>query len=280
MRISVDDLVLDALDLGPPDGEPVLLLHGFPQTSHCWRGVIPTLVAAGLRVVAPDLRGYSPDARPSGAEAYRMPHLVGDATTVLDALGGSAHVVGHDWGAAVAWQLAARFPERVRSLTAVSVPHPLAFVAALRTDPDQRERSLYMRDFAAAGYEDRLLADGAAGLRALFADAGGAVDVAHVLSVVGDPVVLRHCLDFYAAASLEDMAGLGAVTVPTLHVWSDQDRALGSVGARGTADHVTGPYRFEVLPGISHWIPEQAPERLAQLVLEQVRSVATLPSCP
>ena len=203
VRISVDDLVLDAIDLGPPDGEPVLLLHGFPQTSHCWRGVIPLLVAAGLRVVAPDLRGYSPDARPSGAAAYRMPNLLGDATAVLDALGGSAHVVGHDWGAAIAWQLAARFPERVRSLTAVSVPHPLALSAALRTDPDQRQRSLYMRDFASAGCEDRLLADSAAGLRAFFTGAGEAVDIAHVLSVVGDPVVLRHCLDYYAAASLE-----------------------------------------------------------------------------
>ena len=279
MRISVDDtLVLDAIDLGPRDGEPVLLLHGFPQTSHCWRGVIPLLVEAGLRVVAPDLRGYSPDARPTGAEAYRMPNLLGDATAVLDAVGGSAHVVGHDWGAAIAWQLAARYPERVRSLTAVSVPHPLAFVAALRTDPDQRERSLYMRDFASAGCEDRLLERDAEGLRAFFTGAGEAVDIDHVLSVVGDPVVLRHCLDYYTASSLADMEGLGAVTVPTLHVWSDQDQALGAAGAYATADYVTGPYRFEALAGVTHWVPEEAPERLAGLILEQVRSVAALPS--
>ena len=274
MRISVDDLVLDAVEIGPATGEPVLLLHGFPQSSHCWREVWPPLAEAGLRVVAPDLRGYSPDARPTGAEAYRMPKLLGDVLAVLDAMGGSAHVVGHDWGAAIAWQLAVRYPERVRSLTAVSVPHPLAFIAALRTDADQRARSQYMRDFAAAETEDRLLADGAAGLREIFADTD-AVDVEHVLSIVGDPKVLRLALDYYAAASLEDMEGLGAVTVPTLHVWSDQDRALGVAGAQATATYVTGPYRLEVLHGVTHWIPEEAPQRLAALILEQVRSVAS-----
>ena len=274
MRIPVGDLVLDAIDAGPADGEPVLLLHGFPQSSHSWRGVTPLLAGAGLRVVAPDLRGYSPDARPAGAEAYRMAHLLEDVTAVLDQIGGSAHVVGHDWGAAIAWQLAARYPVRVRSLTAVSVPHPLAFVAALRTDADQRERSLYMRDFASAGCEDRLLTDDAANLRAFFTGAGEAVDIDHVLSVVGDPKVLRHCLDYYTAASLQDMVGLGAVTVPTLHVWSDQDQALGAAGARATGDYVTGPYRFEVFEGVTHWIPEEAPERLADLILEQIRSVA------
>lgn len=270
MRIPVDDLVLDAVDAGPADGEPVLLLHGFPQTSHCWRGVWPLLADAGMRVVAPDQRGYSPDARPVGKAAYRMPKLLGDALAVLDVLGGTAHVVGHDWGGAVAWQLAARYPERVRSLTAVSVPHPLAFVAALRGDDDQRRRSLYMRDFASQGSEDRLLADDAKGLRALF-EGTEAVDVDHVLSIVNDPTVLRSCLDYYAAQSLDDMQGLRPVTVPTVHVWSDHDRALGPAGPLATASYVTGPYRLEIFTGLTHWLPEEAPQQLAELVLEHRR---------
>ena len=256
LRLPVGDLTFDAVGVGPADGRLVLLLHGFPQTSHSWRGVWPALVEAGLRVVAPDQRGYSPDARPSGVEAYRGPQLVAD-------------VVGHDWGAAVAWQLAGRHPARVRTLKTVSVPHPLAFVEALRTDDEQRRRSRYMRDFGRPGYEQELLDDDAAGLRAVLGDGKG-VDVEHVLQRLGTPDVLRHCLDWYAAQSLEDATGLGAVTAPTLHVWSDDDRALGAAAAHGTARHVDGPYRFEVLAGVSHWIPAQAPDQLAALLLEHL----------
>lgn len=276
LQLPVGDLVFDVLVAGPADGRSVLLLHGFPQTAQSWRGVWPALVEAGCRVVAPDQRGYSPGARPDGVEAYRGPHLVADAVGLLDALDAErADVVGHDWGAAVAWQLAGRHPARVRTLTAVSVPHPLAFVEALRTDDDQRRRSRYMREFARPGYEHELLADDAAGLRAVF---GGVpeVDVEHVLARLGTPQVLRHCLDWYAAQSLEDATGLGPVTAPTLHVWSDDDRALGRAGALATVRHVAGPYRFVELAGISHWVPEQAADRLAALVLEHL---AGTPAC-
>ena len=269
-QLTVGPHVFDAVEHGPADGRLVLLLHGFPQTAWSWRDVWPALVEAGHRVVAPDQRGYSPGARPDGVEHYRMPALVADVVGMLDALGADrADVVGHDWGAAVAWQVAGRHPERVRTLTAVSVPHPLAFVEALRTDEDQRRRSLYMRDFATPGYEHLLLQDDAAGLREVF---GGVpeVDVEHVVARLGEPALLRHCLDWYAAQTLEDATGLGPVTAPTLHVWSDEDRALGEAGARGTERHVDGPYRFEVLPGVTHWVPEQAADRLASLVLEHL----------
>jgi pimeloyl-ACP methyl ester carboxylesterase len=270
LQLPVGDLVFDALATGPRDGRLVLLLHGFPQTSHSWRGVWPALADAGLRVVAPDQRGYSPGARPDGVEAYRTPHLVADVVGMLDALGADrADIVGHDWGAAVAWQLAGRRPERVRTLTAVSVPHPVAFVEALRTDDDQRRRSAYMGDFGRPGYESELLADDAAGLREVFGSVPE-VDLDHVLARLGQPEVLRRCLDWYAAQSLEDATGLGPVTAPTLHVWSDDDRALGRAGAEGTARHVAGPYRFEVLEGVTHWVPEQAADRLAALVLEHL----------
>ena len=269
--MPVGGLVLDAVATGPADGSPVVLLHGFPQTSASWRRVLPALAAAGYRAVAPDQRGYSPGARPDGVADYRMPALVGDVLGLVDALGlADAHVVGHDWGAAVAWQLAARHPQRVRTLTAVSVPHPLALAEALRTDPDQRRRSLYMREFARPGTEHALLADDAAGLRALFSDAAGTVDVDAVLAVVGEPAVLRRCLDWYAAQSRDDLAGLGPVTAPTLHVWSDGDRALGRTAAEATGTHVAGPYRLAVLPGVSHWVPEQAPEALSTLLLEHL----------
>jgi pimeloyl-ACP methyl ester carboxylesterase len=268
LRIPVGDLVLDAVATGPSDGPPVVLLHGFPQTSWCWRGVWPALAEAGLRVVAPDLRGYSADARPQGVEHYRMPLLVGDVLAVLDHLGAAqAHVVGHDWGAGIAWQVAARHPERVRTLIAVSVPHPLAFAEALRSDPDQRARSQYMRDWHDPDTERRLLD---AGLENVF---GGipTVDAERYLAVLRQPGALTAALSYYRAQSRADVEGLGPVTAPTLHVWSDGDLALGPTAAHATGDHVAGPYRFEVLAGVSHWVPEQAPDRLAALLLEHLR---------
>ncbi len=275
MQLTVGDLVFDAEQAGPADGELVLMLHGFPQTSWSWRLVWPALADAGYRVVAPDQRGYAPGARPEGVAAYGMPLLVADAVGMLDALGATrAHIVGHDWGAAVAWQLAARHPDRVRSLTAVSVPHPMAFNDALHGDPDQRERSQYMKLFRADGgkAEQVLLRDGEQGLRGFFGGAGADADVDRYVELMQQPGVLTACLSWYRAARREDVDNLPPVTVPTMYVWSDQDLALGEVAARDTAGRVAGPYRFEVLTGISHWIPEQAPDVLAGLLLEHLAS--------
>lgn len=268
MDIRVAGQVFDVTVAGPDDGPAVLLLHGFPQSAHSWRLVVPGLVAHGFRVIAPDQRGYSPGARPTAASAYRLPELVRDALGILDALDiEQAHVVGHDWGAAVAWQLGARHAARVRTLTAVSVPHPRAFIEALTTDDDQRRRSLYMREFATEGYDEQLLAEHSALMQQLFDGGGPDVDVQDVLRRAAEPGALRAWLRWYADQRLEDIGDTPAVEVPTLHVWSDGDAALGRAGAVGTAAWVTGPYRFEVLPGISHWVPEQAAQELTGLLL-------------
>lgn len=261
------DLQLDVRDLGDPAGEPVVLLHGFPQDGHCWRLVWPALVAAGHRVLVPDQRGYSPGARPLEVEAYRTQLLVGDVLALLDRLGLTrAHVVGHDWGAAVGWQLAARHPDRVRSLVPVSVPHPVAFQQALRRDADQRRRSAYMRDFVAPGAEQ------AVDVRAFFNGGGPAVDVEHYLRRLAEPGALTAALNWYRAQDAALVGSTPAVEVPTTYVWSDQDAALGRTAAEATAGYVRGPYRFEVLPGVSHWVPEQAANQLAELLLRHLRS--------
>ena len=268
LRIRSGDLVLDAVAAGPADGPVAVLLHGFPQTSHSWRQVWPVLADAGFRVIAPDLRGYSPDARPVGVEHYRMASLVGDVLAVLDAVADApVHLVGHDWGAAIAWHTAARHPDRLRTLTAVSVPHPLAFVEALTHDEDQRRRSQYMRDWHSPETEKAMLAGG---LTQVF---GGvpAVDAEVYLARMREPGALTAALAYYRAQSRADLDGIGPVSVPTMHVWSDGDAALGRAGAEATASYVTGPYRFEVLQGVSHWVPEQAPDALASLLLSHLR---------
>ena len=272
LQLEVGDLVFDAIADGPADGRLVMLLHGFPQTSWSWRHVLSALAGAGYRAVAADQRGYSPGARPDEVSAYRMPHLVADVVGMLDALGATtADVVGHDWGAAVAWQLAGRHPDRVRSLTAVSVPHPIAFVEALRSDEDQRQRSQYMRLFQAEGKaEEVLLRDGDGGLRTFFGGAEATADVERYVGLMREPGVLTKCLSWYRAQDLADIEDMGPTTVPTLYVWSDNDLALGPTAAHATERYVTAPYRFEVLHGVSHWIPEEAHEQLSNWLLEHL----------
>lgn len=262
------DLALDAWVEGDEDGRPVLLLHGFPQSAWCWREVSPLLAAAGCRVVAVDQRGAAPGARPTDVEAFRIGRLVEDVLAVMDHLGlAAADVVGHDWGAAVAWQLAAHHPHRVSTLAALSVPHPGAFSEALATDPDQRERSSYIRLFQLEGKaEEVLLADDAARLRRLYAGVPG-VDVDRYVALMREPGALTACLSWYRAQRKEDYADVPAVAVPTLFVWPDADVAIGRTAAELCGGHVSGPYAFEVLPGVSHWAPEEAPERVAELVL-------------
>jgi pimeloyl-ACP methyl ester carboxylesterase len=269
--ISVGDLTFDAVVAGPHDGRAVLLLHGFPQTSWSWRHVIPPLANAGYRVIAIDQRGYSAGASPDAVEEYAGERLVADVLGVLDTLGlASVDLVGHDWGAAVAWEVASLHPERVTTLTAISVPHPGAFAEALATDADQQSRSAYMRDFRRPGFERVLLANDAAALRSVFeADAG--VDVDHLISRLGSPSVLRRALSWYRAQSASRAVSIPATSVPTLHIWSDGDRYLGEHGTRATRRFVSGPYELQVLTGISHWVPEHAPERTAELVLSHLR---------
>jgi pimeloyl-ACP methyl ester carboxylesterase len=276
LQIPVGQEVFEARAAGPEDGELVLLLHGFPQTSWSWRHQLEALGDAGFRAVAFDQRGYSPGARPSSAERYRGPHLVADVLAVADELGGFGfHLVGHDWGAGVAWQVAGRHQDRVRTLTALSVPHPFAFGRALSGEggSDQGSRSGYMDFFRSEGAADAFLADGAAGLRNLYAMSGlGDADVEPYVEVLTQPGAMQAALNWYVAADISDIAGLGPITMPTLFVWSTEDPALGREGAEWTAEYVEGPYRFEVLEGVSHWIAEEAPDRLNALLLEHLRS--------
>lgn len=276
LELAVGDLVFDARVAGPEDGEVVLLLHGFPQTSWCWRNQLPALAAAGYRAVAPDQRGYSPRARPPDVADYGSLRLVDDVLGFADALGAARlHLVGHDWGAAVAWQVAGRHPDRLRTLTILSVPHPHAFRAALR-DPDgsdQANRSSYIDFFRSDGAAEAFTADHAAGLRALFAATGMHGDeVEPYVEALGTSEAMQAALNWYRAADLTLVEGLGPITTPTLYVWSTNDPALGREAAEATAEHVRGPYRFEVLDGVSHWIAEEAPERLNTLLLGHLRS--------
>lgn len=265
-------LAFNVAEQGEAGGRAVLLLHGFPQTHRCYDALAQRLVPHGLRLLAPDQRGYSPGARPIEVEAYAIGELAGDAARILDACGiEQADVVGHDWGAVVGWALAATRPERVRTLTAVSVPHPRAMGAALADENSgQRERSAYIQLFRQPGKaEDVLLEDDAARLRAVFEPLPQSAAEPHVRAL-SDPATLTAALNWYRAMRAEVSAALPRVSVPTTYVWSSGDIAIGRAAAELCAGQVTGPYRFVELDGISHWIPDQAPDALAAAVLERL----------
>lgn len=264
---------LDVREAGPVGGTPVLLLHGFPQGADSWDAVAPALAGAGYRTVAPDQRGYSPGVRPASRGDYRLDTLVADAVAVIDdRADGRAHVVGHDWGAAVAWRLAARHPDRVRTLTALSAPPAAAFARSLVTTR-QFLASWYFLAFQVPGLAERFLAAGDAPYSRRFTAAlrqsGQSRERARRDAArLADPGALTAALNWYRGV----LAGRPGpddppVTVPTLFVWSDGDVAITRESTALVHRYVTGPYRYAELRGVSHWIPEEAPDALVELLL-------------
>jgi pimeloyl-ACP methyl ester carboxylesterase len=267
------DLVFDAVVAGADDGEPVLLLHGWPQTALSWSRVIAPLASSGLRVCAVDQRGYSEGARPADVGAYSAQRLTADAAGFLDALGWeSAHVVGHDWGALVAWELAARRPEIVRSLTALSVPHPRAFAHAVRTDEVQQEKSAYLGFFRSdpALAAKVLLREGGKALREVYGDAVHVHDVEAYVDFFSHGDAMEASLRWYAAMGLHGQAPTPPVSVATTFVWGTDDVAIGATAAHGCGQWCEGAYEFRELAGLGHWLPDQDPDAVVDAILTRV----------
>jgi pimeloyl-ACP methyl ester carboxylesterase len=269
------DLTFDVTDSGAPDGDVVVLLHGYPENRTSWDQVTPLLVDAGYRVLAPDQRGYSPRARPKGRRAYAAQHLAGDVVALLDAAGADkAHVVGHDWGGAVAWALAEQHPHRLHTVTSLTTPHPRAMAKAMVTGT-QAFRSWYMFMFQLPALPELAFTDrGVPRLRKALAKAGLSQDaIDRYVDPLRQPGAATAALNWYRAMPFSTPLK-GAVTVPALYVYPTNDAFLGRRAADLTGDYVVAPYRYEVLEGISHWIPEESPDVVARLVIEHTRAHA------
>lgn len=259
----------DAIAAGPADGRPVLLLHGFPEGAIAWEHQVAALGDRGFRAVAPDQRGYSPGVRPEQVAEYGMDELVGDVLAMAGTLGWSRFdLVGHDWGGAVAWWTASAHPGRLRRLAVVSTPHPAALAKALRTDEDQRLRSQYMRDWREPSTARRMLADNARALRRMFEWKVPSSRVDEYVRRLSEPGALTAALNWYRAGRPDGR--IGTIDVPTLYVWSTEDVAFGSTAALDTENWVSGPYTFQMLEDVTHWIPEQTPGVLTTLLLEHL----------
>jgi pimeloyl-ACP methyl ester carboxylesterase len=274
-RVKVGALNLNVAEAGT--GEPVILLHGWPDSWQLWQHQMAALVRGGHRVVAPDLRGFGASDAPDGVQAYSLRHLIGDVAGILDRFEiDRARVVGHDWGAAVAWLFATFLPERVERLAAVSVGHPRAFSGAGFV---QKQLSWYMLWFQFPGVAE-------AGLSAndweMFrnwahggADRGSDEYMERQIADLSRPGRLSAGLNWYRAnVSPDTFAGDGRaidlppVACPTMGVWSSGDMALSEVQMTDSERFVTGPWRYERIEGANHWIPVYASEQLSSLLVD------------
>jgi pimeloyl-ACP methyl ester carboxylesterase len=266
-----DGYTFQVRDEGPTGGEIVVLLHGFPQTSKSWDAVTPGLHEAGYRTLVFDQRGYTPTARPRGRFAYRISALVGDVAALVAEVGSPVHLVGHDWGAIVAWATAAGRPELLRTLTAVSVPHSRAFLRSLLSST-QALKSYYMAMFqipwlpAAVPRRFPKLTD-----RILRKSGMGDEAIRQVHTDVIDGGALTPAVNWYRAIPFSSQRYIQRVSVPTTYVWSTDDIALNRRCAELCQRYVTGPYRFEVVDG-SHWIPEEHPDLVRDLIVDRIKA--------
>ena len=276
--IDIGDLSFDALIAGPSSGEPVMLLHGFPNTNYQWREQIVALAEADFSVIAPNQRGYSSGARPIGIESYTSEKLVEDVRQIADALNWETfHLAGHDWGAFIAWEFAGKYPSRLRTLIPISVPHPEAFAIAL-ADPNgkQAEMSSYVEFFQQAESTSAFLTDSASLLKSIYESAGlSTEEMEPYLQVLGKPEALDAALNWYRANSFSPPLDQATnrrshtpdIETPTMYIWSTEDTALGRQGAELTSSFVSGEFRYEVFEGVNHWITEIAAEQLNTVML-------------
>ena len=273
-QFSRGELVFDVIDAGPSNGPVVILLHGFPQMNTCWDGVIPKLAAAGYRCLAPNQRGYSRRARPTRRRDYRMSELVEDVRALIDASGAQrVHLVGHDFGALVTWFTAAELPDRLASVTALSTPHPIGGLKAL-VSSRQAFASWYVYVFQLPRIPERVFVGSggtAAGLSKFLRAHGQTPECAERDSrAMAAPGAFTAAVNWYRAMPLNKFLRLlrTKIAVPTMHVFSDGDTFLTAEGAHACGRGVGVEYRFEMLHGVSHWIPDEEPGAVSDLLLE------------
>jgi pimeloyl-ACP methyl ester carboxylesterase len=276
-RIHVGEIALAYEEAG--QGELVVLLHGFPESSHSWRHQVPVIADAGFRVVAPDLRGYGESDAPPNVADYAFPKITGDVVGLISALGEtSAHIVGHDWGGSIAWALAARSPQHVRSLTILNSPHPIASAEA-RQIPEQQQKSWYMLLFQFPGVAEEWLSnDDFANLRRfVFETAAPATfppeEREIFCTALARPGRLTAALNYYRANIppenwLKPPPELPPVEVPTTIIWAGGDTYMSPILLEKSIERVTGPLHVERLPDVSHWVQQEVPGHVNALIVE------------
>lgn len=260
-----------AIDEAGSGNAVALCLHGFPESRFSWRHQLPFLASRGWHAVAPDLRGYGESDRPRRREDYAIPHLCDDVEAMFEALGAERRLlVGHDWGAMVAWWVALRGRVRLDGLVVMNVPHPTVFRRVLRRSRAQKLRSWYVLFFQLPVLPERFMTAGRA-RRVAAAFIGMAVDKSAFPREVLDhyranalrPGAMTAMLNWYRAnfRGLMRGASFPELDVPTLMVWGEEDAALGIELTEGY-EGLVRDFTLRRLPGVSHWVQQEAPARV------------------
>ncbi len=261
--MKINGLNLNVLVEGT--GEPVFLLHGFPDSNYLWRDVIPPLVEAGYQVIAPDQRGFGESDAPKGRENYAMDLIAKDAVAVLDELGiEKAKLVAHDWGAVIGWLLAGTYSERFECYTAISVGHPIAYASA---GYEQKKKGWYVLFFQLRGIAEKMTM---ARNWAIFRKTvHNHPEVDHWIADLSRPGRLTAAMNWYRANFFKLLkADFPRVKIPVFGIWSTKDVALAEDQMIGSEAYVDAPWRYERMKDISHWVPVDAPEKLSELIIE------------
>lgn len=284
---KVNGVTLHYVEACAGSGRLCLLLHGFPEFWYSWRHQIPALAAAGFHVLAPDLRGYNLSDKPPGVSAYRIDALLGDAIGLIENAGAErAAIVGHDWGGVLAWLLAMHYPRRVEKLIILNAPHPAAFRRELRSWK-QLLRSWYIFFFQVPGLPELLLRAGDFAWidrllrrQPMHPQAFGPEDVHRYKQALARPGALTAALNYYRAsvrhrtqsATRDDVP----VSAPVLLLWGERDAYLSPRLTEGLSAWVPNLHvvRF---PDVSHWIQNDAPERVNRLMIDFLRDVPMQP---
>lgn len=270
-EIQANGLTFLARELG--QGTPVLLLHGFPETSRMWVPLMEHLAGAGFHCLAPDQRGYSPGARPLDPAEYTRRHLAGDVFGWLDAMGWErAHLIGHDWGGGAGWAALELAPQRALSWVPMATPHLSGFGKTIRDNPDQQQKSGYMQFFRQPGgvAEAALSANDFRALRRLYKDTHRQDEVDEYISVFAQNGALTGALNWYRGVDLGEPLEFGPVATPTLHIWGKTDVAIGREATEATRQYMTGPYELLELD-CGHWIVQEALDQIVGPIVAHLK---------
>ena len=271
------DVSLHVVTAGDPEDPLAVLLHGFPEFWYEWRAHVEPLVDAGYRVLVPDQRGYNRSDKPSDLSAYRMGRLSADVVDLVESEDReAAHVVGHDWGAAVAWDTALRYPEAVDRLGIVNVPHPTVFERFLKTRPRQMIKSWYMLYFQLPTIPEwNAGRNGYAFMTAAMRKGArpgtfSATDFERYRAAWAEAGALTAMIDWYRAVfRRRDPPPRERVAAPTLVLWGEDDQALVPEMAAASVDYCDNG-RLERFPDATHWLPHEYPDRVAELLVEHL----------
>lgn len=258
-------------------GEPLLLLHGFPETSHMWTHVMPQLAAAGYRCLAPDGRGYSPGARPQGVDAYTYEQLRDDALAIADAWGVDRfHLAGHDWGAIEGWHIVGHDTvRRIASWSALSVPHTRGFAEAVWEDPAEEGYRGFLNLIANEGVGETTFAANDFALPKLIWTASSTDEIAEYVDILSQPGALTGAMNWYRASRLHKRAledgVMPDVTTPSLLIWGKNDQAVGRMCVDRGAAYVKGPFRTLELDA-GHWLAQEKTAEVAEAMIAHLRA--------